>query len=248
MKRIILIVLSLFIIVGNLEIVFAANSSIDSELKKLIMDTENKKLNSELRREKTEILMKKLEKYLQTKDSSLKSDEELIKLMKNKIDILSRNISDESKVRVINYQGEFGIFGTIEGKWTIVQRYSKEKSEAKMIFENSCETVTGIISEYFENKEYFIIYGYSGIYRPMPVFLSSFIIENGKYQSYDILGKNKIAGNLKIEKTDNFILVNGENEDGLNIEEMENKNLIIITDGDKEYKFMMNNGKMILKK
>ena len=62
MKRIILIVLSLFIIVGNLEIVFAANSSIDSELKKLIMDTENKKLNSELRREKTEILMKKLEK------------------------------------------------------------------------------------------------------------------------------------------------------------------------------------------
>ena len=70
MKKIILIVVSLFIIVGNLEIVFAANSSIDSELKKLIMDTENKKLNSELRREKTEILMKKLEKYLQTKESS----------------------------------------------------------------------------------------------------------------------------------------------------------------------------------
>lgn len=65
MKRIIFIILLIFIIVGNLEIVFAANSSIDSEFKKLIMDTENKKLNSELRREKTEILMKKLEKYLQ---------------------------------------------------------------------------------------------------------------------------------------------------------------------------------------
>lgn len=248
MKRIIFIILLIFIIVGNLEIVFAANSSIDSEFKKLIMDTENKKLNSELRREKTEILMKKLEKYLQTKESSLKSDEELIKLMKSKIEILNRNTTDGRKVRVINYQGEFGIFGTIEGKWIIIQIYNNEMVTAKMIFENSCETAVGIISEHLKNTEYFIIYGYSAIYRPMPVFFNSFTIENGKYKSYDILGKNKIRGNLNVEKSDNYILVTGEDEEGLNIEEIENKNVIVITDGDKEYKFFINKGKMILKK
>ena len=248
MKRIIFIILLIFIIVGNLEIVFAANSSIDSEFKKLIMDTENKKLNSELRREKTEILMKKLEKYLQTKESSLKSDEELIKLMKSKIEILNRNTTDGRKVRVINYQGEFGIFGTIEGKWIIIQIYNNEMVTAKMIFENSCETAVGIISEHLKNTEYFIIYGYSAIYRPMPVFFNSFTIENGKYKNYDVFEKNKPAGNLNIEKSDNYILLTGEDEEGLNIEDMKNEDLIVIRDGDKAYKFFINNGKMILKK
>ena len=248
MKRIIFIILLIFIIVGNLEIVFAANSSIDSEFKKLIMDTENKKLNSELRREKTEILMKKLEKYLQTKESSLKSDEELIKLMKSKIEILNRNTTDGRKVRVINYQGEFGIFGTIEGKWIIIQIYNNEMVTAKIIFENSCETAVGIISEHLKNTEYFIIYGYSAIYRPMPVFFNSFTIENGKYKNYDVFEKNKPAGNLNIEKSDNYILLTGEDEEGLNIEDMKNEDLIVIRDGDKAYKFFINNGKMILKK
>ena len=228
MKRIIFIILLIFIIVGNLEIVFAANSSIDSEFKKLIMDTENKKLNSELRREKTEILMKKLEKYLQTKESSLKSDEELIKLMKSKIEILNRNTTDGRKVRVINYQGEFGIFGTIEGKWIIIQIYNNEMVTAKIIFENSCETAVGIISEHLKNTEYFIIYGYSAIYRPMPVFFNSFTIENGKYKNYDVFEKNKPAGNLNIEKSDNYILLTGEDEEGLNIEDMKNEDLIVI--------------------
>lgn len=190
--------------------------------------------------------MKKFEKYLQTKEGSLKSNVELEKIMRNKIVIINRKMSDGTYIRIFNYKEEFGIFGTLEGKWTIIQVYNEKVVFAKIIFENSCETATGIISECLNSKSYFIIYGYSSIYRPMPVFLSSFKIENGKYSNCDILEKIKIDSTLTIENSDNYILITGKDEDGLDIENIENSDFLALKDGEKNYKFLIKGGKIVL--
>lgn len=212
-----------------------------SFIQKNILNTE---YSHEKRVEFTLQYINKLLVVLENQASFKLSDNSLEEKLNFSVNSISKEIAN-AKIRIIVYNGVPGVFGTSEGKWTIIQWRDKGEIHSQILSFNNAEIVVDFIVKENDTLD-IMLGGYLDLYSPLPIFLSSFTLNNTKWEKNVYF--SKIESNQSYEVDNNYLIVENYKNNRLEINKKNNGFIILNTDDNTLiFDITLDNGKITIK-
>ncbi len=121
------------------------------------------------------------------------SDAELVEKLDNAIVSNSKMFSG-GLIRIVRYDGSAELFGTLERRWLIAQWRDKDGACVQLLADKDAQIVREIIILESDGVVKLFLGGYLTTYKPYPVFVSSWRLEDGKWiksDDFSSVGYNK---------------------------------------------------------
>jgi len=172
----------------------------------------NDSLTHEERVENTLLYTDKLLQLLRNEDASNIEDEELQNLLEYKIHAFTQQsmVNDKSiNIRIVRYDGLPELFGTMERRWTFIQWWDGKKNGAQVLVDKGAEIVSEFLLVKTSSDQFVLtLAGYAAVYKPYPVFISTYQFEEDSWNPTNILGNiSEINDDTWIANVHNNLLV-----------------------------------------
>jgi hypothetical protein len=211
----------------------------------------NEALSKEQRKISSLNYIENLEKFLNLRESTKYSDQELRKTLGD--DVVSKttkvNISGrEIDARILRYDGLSELFGTLARRWTYIQWWDDKKVMVQCLDKKGADVVNDLIVLKAKDRSIMLLAGYQTSYYPPPVFLSSWEFNGDKWIEVDLF-KNNISSEdtLKITKYENRISVEGKDRIKLTVEQNQQRDgFVVYSEADKKKREFRLSGEQIV--
>ncbi len=208
--------------VGNKDDLSTIIETLNEELK----DINDKNFAHDERVEMTTKFIGNLTKLLQIKESIKLSDEDLQKALDYTIAAKTnvQNINGIS-TRIVRFDGLPELFGTLERKWTYIQWWSDMEVHSQIIIKKGAEVTDDFIFSKVKGIPTIILSGYQTIYKPYPVFLSTWQLKDGEWEKVNLFSNNIVSNDIwNIKVAENMMTIESKNKDELTVGLNQQKN------------------------
>ncbi len=180
-----------------------------------------------------------LTKLLQNKESTKLSDEDLQKALDYSIVSKTKiqNI-DGNNVRIVRFDGLPELFGTLERKWTLIQWWNDKEIHSQIIINKGAEVVEDFLVSNTKGLPTVTLAGYLTMYKPFPVFLSTWQLKDNKWSKTNMFSKS-IASNdgWEIKVSESELVVESKSKDEITVEINQQKNgFVVYSEADQQKK------------
>lgn len=193
-------------------------SDLVDNLKKI----KDSKVSREDRLIESEKLHSNLKKLLTEKTSKNLSDEDYSKFFGSDIVSKTKNLElngKNVKIRIIQYNGNPLLYGTLERIWVYVQWWDEKTDNFQLLVDQGGEMVKDFTVINVNKKDYLLLVGYLTLYKPYPVFASTWELNNNIWQPINIFS-DKINSNATWEFSiyDNELIIENINKDVISVD------------------------------
>ena len=195
-------------------------STVIIALNETLKGISNKTLTHDERVEMTTSFVENLTKLLQNKESTKLSDEDLQEALDyNIVSMTKAKNIDGISIRIVRFDGSSELFGTLERKWTYIQWWNDEEAHAQIIISKGAEVVEDFLVIKNNGESTLTLAGYLTMYKPFPVFLSTWQLKDNKWSKTNLFSKSIIANDVwELKITDNELVVESKSKDEINVE------------------------------
>lgn len=211
----------------------------------------NKNLEHDERVGTTTNFTQNLTKLLKNKESTKLSDEDLQKALNYNI-VAKTNIQniDGVSARIVRFDGLPELFGTLERKWTYIQWWNDMEVHSQIIINKGAEVTDDFLFTKVKGIPSIILAGYQTIYKPYPLFLSTWQLADGVWKKVNLFSSNIVSNDIcNINVTENMITLESEHKDELTVglnQQKDGFEVYFETDQNKKLEFKLQGEQIIL--
>ena len=213
-------------------------NTIISLLNESLNGINNKNFTHDERIEMTTRFLENLTKLLETKESTKLGDEDLQEALDYSIVSKTKTkVVGKYNVRIVRFDGLPDLFGTLERKWTFIQWWNDKEIHSQILINRGAEVVDDFVVTNIKSLPTIILTGYLTMYKPFPVFLSTWQLNDNKWGKINVFSKNITKNNIcRLSVADNRLSIKniGNEEITVEVNQKENGFLVYSEQNHKE--------------
>lgn len=214
---------------------------------------ENRNLSYDERIDEVMKFIENLNLLLSMKESMMLEDEDLEKALGNKVVSKTKMFASsgiEYKIRIVRYNGLSELHGTLERMWTFLQIQDNNKVFNQLLVEESSKIIDDFYLLKTNDRLIITLTGYLTIYKPNPVFASSWQFEGGKWKKVSIFDSNILSNDIwSYDIYNNDLIIENKNKSNILIRVNEESNgfeIYLQNDSTEKVQFKVINDKLRL--